>query len=110
MCSENYVLNEIARFAQATGPLGDKSDADFRRLLAPLAQPTSNIMQLLWYLLRSIFKQLVVAESPGKTGPFFEFSLCLFRACLGKMMIFSIKWRKNGEFESEISFRNLSSP
>jgi hypothetical protein len=24
----------------------------------------------------------------------FEFSLCLSRACLGKMIIFSIKWRK----------------
>jgi hypothetical protein len=33
-----------------------------------------------------------------KTPFFFEFSLCLSRACLGKMLIFSIKWRKNGVF------------
>ena len=26
--------------------------------------------------------------------PFFEFSLCLSRACLGKMIIFIYKWRK----------------
>ena len=26
----------------------------------------------------------------------FELSLCLSRACLGKSIIFSIKWRKNG--------------
>jgi uncharacterized membrane protein len=45
-------------------------------------------------------------NAPGSTPPdtykktpfFFEFSLCLSRACVGKMLIFSIKWRKNGVF------------
>jgi hypothetical protein len=31
---------------------------------------------------------------------FFEFSLCLSRACLGKMIIFSIKWRKKWRFRT----------
>ena len=31
-----------------------------------------------------------------KRHSFFEFSLCLSRACLGKTIIFSIKWRQNG--------------
>jgi hypothetical protein len=30
-----------------------------------------------------------------KTASFLEFSLCLSRACLGKMMHFIYKWRKN---------------
>ena len=30
--------------------------------------------------------------------PFFEFSLCLSRACLGKIMHFIYKWLKNGRF------------
>ena len=29
---------------------------------------------------------------------FFEFSLCLSRACLGKMIHFQYKWRKNWLF------------
>ena len=29
---------------------------------------------------------------------FFEFSLCLSRACLGKMFVFMYKWRKNAVF------------
>jgi hypothetical protein len=32
--------------------------------------------------------------APAETRPFLEFSLCLSRACLGKKMIFSIRWRK----------------
>jgi hypothetical protein len=31
---------------------------------------------------------------PAKTHLFFEFSPCLSRACLGKMIVFSTKWRK----------------
>ena len=33
-----------------------------------------------------------------KTASFFEFSLCLSRACLGKMFVFRYKWRKNAVF------------
>jgi hypothetical protein len=33
-----------------------------------------------------------------ENGTFFEFSLCLSRACLGKMMIFIYKWRKKCRF------------
>jgi hypothetical protein len=33
-----------------------------------------------------------------KTASFFEFSPCLSRACLGKMMHFIYKWRKNAVF------------
>ena len=33
-----------------------------------------------------------------KTPLFFEFSLCLSRACLGKMMIYIYKWRKKWRF------------
>jgi hypothetical protein len=33
-----------------------------------------------------------------KTAPFFEFSLCLSRACLGKMIVFVYKWLKNAVF------------
>ena len=33
---------------------------------------------------------------PKANATFFEFFLCLSRACLGKKMILSIKWRKNG--------------
>jgi ABC-type Mn2+/Zn2+ transport system ATPase subunit len=31
----------------------------------------------------------------GKTASFFEFSLCLSRACLGKIIVYKYKWRKN---------------
>jgi hypothetical protein len=31
----------------------------------------------------------------AQTPSFFEFSLCLSRACLGKMIVFIYKWRKN---------------
>jgi hypothetical protein len=33
-----------------------------------------------------------------KTASFFEFSLCLSRACLGKMIVFIYKWLKNAVF------------
>eukprot|EP01046_Picozoa_sp_COSAG06_P002115 COSAG06_NODE_72_length_25897_cov_9.227382_9_plen_527_part_00 len=33
-----------------------------------------------------------------KTASVFEFSLCLSRACLGKMIVFIYKWRKNAVF------------
>jgi hypothetical protein len=35
---------------------------------------------------------------PAETPLFFEFSLCLSRACLGKIIIFIYKWRKNTRF------------
>jgi hypothetical protein len=40
------------------------------------------------------------AKSPEvrKTASFFEFSLCLSRACLGKMIVFTYKWLKNAVF------------
>jgi hypothetical protein len=34
----------------------------------------------------------------GKTAFFLEFSLCLSRACLGKMIVFIYKWLKNAVF------------
>ena len=33
-----------------------------------------------------------------KTASFFEFSLCLSRACLGEMFVFIYKWRKKCRF------------
>jgi hypothetical protein len=33
-----------------------------------------------------------------KTASFFEFSLCLSRACLGKMFVFLYKWLRNAVF------------
>jgi hypothetical protein len=33
-----------------------------------------------------------------RNGIFFEFSLCLSRACLGKMFVFMYKWLKNAVF------------
>jgi hypothetical protein len=33
-----------------------------------------------------------------KTPFYFEFSLCLSRACLGKIIVFAYKWLKNGVF------------
>ena len=33
-----------------------------------------------------------------ENGTFFEFSLCLSRACLGKIMHFIYKWRKKCRF------------
>jgi hypothetical protein len=33
-----------------------------------------------------------------ENGTFFEFSLCLSRACLGKMLIFIYKWLKKCRF------------
>ena len=35
----------------------------------------------------------------------FEFSLCLSRACLGKMIIFSIKWHKKTRFLADVARR-----
>ena len=38
----------------------------------------------------------------GTNGPFFEFSLCLSRACLGKMFVFIYKWRKKWRFSHPV--------
>jgi hypothetical protein len=35
---------------------------------------------------------------PCRNASFFEFSLCLSRACLGKMIIYIYKWRKKRRF------------
>jgi hypothetical protein len=35
-----------------------------------------------------------------KNGIFFQFSLCLSRACLGKIIVFIYKWLKNVVFRS----------
>eukprot|EP01046_Picozoa_sp_COSAG06_P026451 COSAG06_NODE_2275_length_7194_cov_10.705144_4_plen_92_part_00 len=43
----------------------------------------------------------------GKTASFFEFSLCLSRACLGKMIVFIYKWLKNAVFRRAISPRMM---
>ena len=39
-----------------------------------------------------------LATQVRKTASFFEFSLCLSRACLGKMIVFIYKWLKNAVF------------
>ena len=43
---------------------------------------------------------------PGlrKTPLFFEFSLCLSRACLGKMIVYMYKWRKKSLSFTQLSF------
>jgi membrane-associated HD superfamily phosphohydrolase len=38
----------------------------------------------------------------GKRRSFFEFSLCLSRACVGKMIVFIYKWLKNAVFRREV--------
>ena len=38
------------------------------------------------------------SSPPSRKRHFFEFSLCLSRACLGKMMTFIYKWRKKCRF------------
>jgi hypothetical protein len=42
----------------------------------------------------------------GKTASFFEFSLCLSRACLGKMFVFIYKWLKNAIFRRRVRRRS----
>jgi hypothetical protein len=42
----------------------------------------------------------LVLDLVRKTASFFEFSLCLSRACLGKMIVFTHKWLKNAVFRS----------
>ena len=43
-----------------------------------------------------------------KTASFLEFSLCLSRACLGKMMHFIYNWRKNAVFRRRVPRRWVS--
>jgi hypothetical protein len=43
---------------------------------------------------------LHIADWVRKTASFFEFSLCLSRACLGKMFVFIYKWLKNAVLRS----------
>ena len=38
------------------------------------------------------------SQGGAKNGIFFEFSLCLSRACLGKMIVLIYKWLKNAVF------------
>jgi len=53
----------------------------------------------------------------AKNGIFFEFSLCLSRACLGKMIVFIYKWLENAFFSqgcnahaTSVSSRTLQTP
>eukprot|EP01046_Picozoa_sp_COSAG06_P034133 COSAG06_NODE_3548_length_5199_cov_166.747059_4_plen_118_part_00 len=48
------------------------------------------------------------ARRPWENGTFFEFSLCLSRACLGKMLIFIYKWLKKCRFLTAV--RRLPRP
>jgi hypothetical protein len=42
---------------------------------------------------------VTISHEPGaKNGIRFEFSLCLSRACLGKMIVFRYKWLKTAVF------------
>jgi hypothetical protein len=53
-------------------------------------------------LLRVQQRQLQPPRAPAceKRHSFFEFSLCLTRACLGKMFVFIYKWRKKMSFSA----------
>jgi len=61
---------------------------------------------LSWYKdlpadLQSTVWAFTLLNEPGlgrENGNFFEFSLCLSRACLGKMIVFIYKWLKNAVF------------
>jgi len=46
-------------------------------------------------------RYLVMAHRVRKTASFLKFSLCLSRACLGKMIVFKYKWLKNAVFRRE---------
>jgi hypothetical protein len=45
-----------------------------------------------------------------KTASFFEFSLCLSRACLGKMFVFIYKWRKKTVLSPSAALSNHTKP
>jgi hypothetical protein len=47
-------------------------------------------------------------NEPEKNGIFLEFSLCLSRACLGKMFVFIYKWLKNAVFRTGLAAAVLS--
>jgi hypothetical protein len=49
--------------------------------------------------------ELAEEHRTQKTASFFEFSLCLSRACLGKMMHFIYKWLKNAVFRTHTRIR-----
>jgi len=55
-------------------------------------------------LFHQLVVEIVVRSVYTKTPLFFEFSLCLSRACLGKIMHFIYKWRKNGVFSPAMPF------
>ena len=42
-----------------------------------------------------------LSPAPAETRLFFEVSLCLSQACLGKMIVFGIRWRKRRGFLPE---------
>ena len=42
--------------------------------------------------------ELYGGHDVGKTASLFEFSLCLSRPCLGKMVVFMYKWLENAVF------------
>jgi hypothetical protein len=63
------------------------------------------VMRERWHRLRAVGRtrcccrrMVWCRHSVGKTASFFEFSLCLSRACLGKVFVFIYKWLKNAVF------------
>jgi hypothetical protein len=53
------------------------------------------------YTTRPSQDMLVVLRMGAKTASFFEFSLCLSRACRGKLIVFIYKWLKNAVLFSQ---------
>jgi CRP-like cAMP-binding protein len=50
---------------------------------------------------RAMFLELLAGQKGAKNGIFFEFSLYLSRACLGKMIVLMYKWLKNAVFRRD---------
>jgi hypothetical protein len=45
---------------------------------------------------------VVQTHKVRKTASFFEFSICLSRVCLGKLIVFIYKWLKNAVVRSTL--------
>ena len=72
-------------FAQASGLGGENFAVDGYRTVAALAA-------------HPVTGPLVAKLAVRKTASFFEFSLYLSRACLGKMIVLMYKWLNNAVF------------
>jgi hypothetical protein len=70
--------------------------------MAALEESLSGLRQAYEDVMRQI-EHLTVSPEVRKTAYFFEFSLCLSRACLGKMIVFIHKWLKNAVFLQELA-------